>query len=483
MKPTNVVIQISLVIAALLSGCSPSKDASEPLSGVLPRFELLPIGADFPIGEGRAERGYLIVAADRAAPSAGTYRLPVAILRADEGSIALPPVIMLSGGPGSGSLSAAAYPGAYPWVGKRDFIVFGPRGTQHAVPALTCPDYNTAESADDASARRDAATDCRARFTAAGIDLSTFHTKALAQDVDDLRQALGYETVALYGLSYGSRVGLTVARDFPDTVDRMVLDSPLPHTVRYDAEIAENIRRVLNRIIAQCAADTGCNAAYPDLSARVFERLERAKTDPVQIRDANGQRKALSAADLVSLLPIGSSRGTVQIPRTLDAIARDDADFLAELWSSESGASRFDWGKRLSVWCSEAWPHSDKPTHAFADLNLAVVPDEVCEIWNVPRRPVSERRGTVSNIPTLVIAGAFDPLTPPEWAAQTVETLTRGKVVIFPFGHHTETTHWGGDGCAMSIAAAFMDAPEPDPRTLDLTCIDRSAAPTFALRP
>jgi pimeloyl-ACP methyl ester carboxylesterase len=445
----------------------------------LPRFMPLEANAEFPVSGRNLERGYLLVPADRENPQSETYRLPVAIIRADPAQPKRAPVIMISGGPGEGSLAAAAYPGAYPWVGQRDFIVFGQRGTRHTEPALLCPDYNIALSQDDPDRILQAAKDCRKTLRDQGIDLSTFHTKAIAADINDLRIALGYDTVILYGLSYGTRVALTVARDFPEIIDRMVLDSPMPQTVRYDSEIPGNIERVLRRISQSCDADAECSSAYPDLYDRALQSLEAASKEPFLFTSETGQKAALGPADLISLTAIGSGQQIPQIPATLNDIAERNLDPLARRWFQESAPSTLDWGMRLSVWCSESWPHTQKVDQPFAEIDWPVVSDAVCAAWDVPARPSSDRNGTDTPHPTLVIAGAFDPLTPAEWAEETVRTLPNGRAVILPYGHHSETTNWGGDGCALSLAAAFIDEAVADTETLDVSCVPETPSPGY----
>lgn len=65
----------------------------------------------------------------------------------------------------------------------------------------------------------------------------------------------------------------------------------------------------------------------------------------------------------------------------------------------------------------------------------------------------------MSPVPTLIVAGEYDALTPPAWGQAALETLSNGRMLVVPGGLHTETTDWGGDGCAMSQAAAFFEDP------------------------
>ena len=59
-------------------------------------------------------------------------------------------------------------------------------------------------------------------------DLDAYHTAAIAADVEDLRRALGYEELNLWGTSYGTWVALAAMRDHPEGIRSVILDAPLP---------------------------------------------------------------------------------------------------------------------------------------------------------------------------------------------------------------------------------------------------------------
>ena len=87
-----------------------------------------------------------------------------------------------------------------------DFLVIGQRGTGLSEPFLNC-----------------ASSDCS--DFAAVADLPSYNTAENADDVDDLREMLGYATLDLYGISYGSRLGLEVIRRHGDRLRLARLDT------------------------------------------------------------------------------------------------------------------------------------------------------------------------------------------------------------------------------------------------------------------
>lgn len=476
-----------------MPGCLPDKAASR--SAIVPRFESVAAGADFPVAVPAAYRstvGYLVVEENRERPTGREVRLPVAIVHAKRGVAEASPVLFLSGGPGIGSLNPAAYPGAYPWTNDRDFVVLGQRGTAHAMPPLTCPEYDVAlqrTSFPDPEIERTrrlsvAAVECRERLVQAGVDPSAYHTAATVRDIEDLRRLLGIDQWTLFGISYGTRVALAVVRDYPASVRAMVLDSPLPPHVRYDDESASNFEASLLAVLQDCASQPLCAAAYPDLRSRFYSSVEAAAGLPVEVR---GSR--INGARLARLVDLTSPNGVAAAPSVMDAIARRDTAAIAELVGVVNDPTPFAWGVRLSVWCSEALPFSRRAVNGpridvLGGLDSAVIDPSVCESWAVPKRPASEVAAVVSDVPALILAGEFDPDTPPRWGHSASQTLSRSLVVTVRGGSHVPTLRWGGDGCAMEIAASFVADPMVTMNEVsreDRFCVFSGAGPSYVV--
>ncbi len=394
------------------------------------------------------ERGYLTVPeSDR---SSRILRLPVAIIPAAQDAPERAPVVFLSGGPGLGSLSPAQYPGAYPWVGERDFVVYARRGTAPADAEMTCPDVGLAFASEDEAAIAAAVLACREHQVARGVDLDAYNTAMSVADLEALRQALGYDQLSLFALSYGTRLALSYAREHPDRVASMVLDSPLPHAARFDDALPGSIAGVLRRVADACEMQQACADQYPALGDRFAAALESG--DPES-----------TTARVLSIVPASSSEIS-RTPLLMDAVARGDDAILAPLLSSGGQPSSFAWAVRLSVWCSESLPFARRAEGpdpmAFSGVDGAVFQPETCALWDVETRPEAELAPAFTASPTLVLAGELDILTPPSFGVEAARTLSRARLVLLTAGFHTETTNWGGDGCAMTVAAAFFNAPD-----------------------
>ena len=290
-------------------------------------------------------RYYLSVPENRSDENSRRIELPIVVLKS-----AAPtdqsPIVMLTGGPGTAGLSAAQYPRAYPWVGTRDFVIFGQRGTHHARPALMCSEFKQAiKDSQPMEGKVRAIQACAREARTKGIDLSAYNSAESARDIEDLRQALGAERITLYAASYGTRLALAYARQFPEHVDALVLDSPLPFSADYDRELPKNVETVLKAIADRCAGLPPCAEVYPDVWSRFSTVIAEIAKGSVATPD-------LTAADIAfSILPQTAS-GVAEAPRLMNLAANlQFEEFVSE--DREVIPSNFAWGMRLSVWCSE----------------------------------------------------------------------------------------------------------------------------------
>lgn len=469
----NLITLLTLIIILLsfnLTACQSEHD----IKSTVPRFETLATDQDFPISVPSAFRstlGYLVVAENRDIANSSTIKLPVAIIHAREDGTESP-VIYLSGGPGTSALSAAAYPGAYPWVKDRDFIVFGQRGTHYAQPVLMCPEYKTA--AENGDNIYTAIADCRDRLSNSDIDLLQYNSVRSAEDIEDLRRVLEHDSINLYSVSYGTRLALSYARLFPKHLRAMVLDSPLPPNALYDDESARNFEAALLAVADDCVLQDVCAAAFPNLKARFI----------AAISDKNMGKGDITLPELLSQIDLTSENAIRYAPLIMEAVIQRDP----RLFESEEGkisVSDFAWGMRLSTWCAEAWPFSQRSRLSEAEPVLggyesAAIDPKFCDIWRVEPLPEDFVAPVSSDIPTLILAGEFDPLTPPKWGDLAATSLSKSRVISVRGEGHSPTQNWGGDGCAMDIASKFIDSPETIIREDYIDhCVFQRAAPDY----
>jgi pimeloyl-ACP methyl ester carboxylesterase len=465
------------------------------------RFE--PAACEFEVPPQRdVTCGYLIVAEDRDDPAnEATVALHVAIFASESADPAPEPVVYLEGGPGGDALEAIPYSFEQrfaPFLAGHTFIMFDQRGTGYSQPSLACPE-NTALMlelldqvlGDDEIRELNLAmlAECRARLLAGEVNLAAYHSAASAADVDDLRRALGYEQVHLYGISYGTRLAQTVMRDYPEGVRSAILDSAYPIAADLVAELPANASRAFATFFAGCAADPACASAYPDLEARFWDLVDALDEAPVTIPvfylfDRQNYEAALQGNDLIAVVFQGlySAQVIPALPQLIAGMEAGNYELLSALVSNFILSSEFtSLGMHYAVQCAEEVPFAGDESldgviyprlQAYYEGSVA---DDfaACDLWDVPAAAALENEPVSSQIPALVLAGEYDPITPPAWGRQVAATLDNATYVEFPgLGHGVSVDH----PCPLEIALAFLAAPEEQPSR---SCVAGMGGPPF----
>ena len=490
-------LRATLILLILMAGLAPRMGRAQ--TSTTPRFESAP--CPFTLGDGITEGkdvrcGYLVVPEDRAVANGATIRLAVAIFKSPQVQTVPDPVIYLEGGPGGSGLTFAEHltsSNLEATTGNRDLILVEQRGTRFSQPSLACPEV-TAEGlrsltylwtkAQEATQEANAFTACRTRLLQAGVNLDAYNTVANAQDIADLRVALGYPSVNLYGISYGTRLALTVMHDFPQGIRSVVLDAVLPPGVNTLAAPGQSAARDFKLLFASCGKAENCNANHPHLKS-VFDHLvQRLDKKPVRIKvslpGVSGATKVvLTGEGFVSIVfsALYVSPFITLLPEMITRAAHGRYGLTSQIASQVvlSGIE-LSTGMFLSVECSDdAHFITDHDIDVAAQtLSAAVRADFAatehrelrdCQIWNVQSVAPEEKAPVVSSIPTMLMVGEYDPITPPSYAAEVAKTLSHSYLFVYPgLGHGTRYTAV----CPYGMAGAFFDDPTQKP---DDSCI------------
>jgi pimeloyl-ACP methyl ester carboxylesterase len=471
----------------------------EPEAQSAATFEEAPCPFALPSGhvEGETvECGYLIVPEDRADPEGRDVRLAVAIFRHPGGTPEPDPIIYLEGGPGGSPLEMRA-PNVDAYFGpifaaNRDIIVFDQRGVGFSEPALDCPaftglyldllDYEVDGvrlTGQEVLDRKVEALLACAEELSAVADLSAYNTVASAADVNDLRLALGYEKVNLWGGSYGTRLALGVMRDSPEGLRSVVLDAPYGPEVDLYLSTPGSFDRALTVLTEGCAADDACNAAYPDLRTVLFETVDRLNASPATVEviyplTGESYTKLLDGAGLTELVfrSLYDTSMRPLLPQAIYAASENTfTSFLATAMLDMLRQEFRSWGMYFSVLCNEEIPFSaregfeaavaDYPEFAgfFAGFEVGGLAYAVCPGWGAGQAGVRENEPVTSDIPTLIMTGEYDPIVPPGWGQRAAGTLTNSYFFEYPgMGHGVSFGN-----CPRSMMLAFLDDPSAAP--------------------
>jgi len=505
-RAISALLGISTGLAVACStggeGPPPAEPVETPVAAPterVARFQYHPCRFGLPDGQtngGTVSCGTLEVPERRFPPSERKVRLEVAILRATSVDKAPDPIIYLAGGPGGRALEDdlswwdAEF--AAPLQDNRDIIFFDQRGAGLSTPSLSCGEFDFMyqiakyDDLDDGSVLL---AECRDRLSR-NVDLQAYNSVENAADIVDLARALGYERYNLYGVSYGTRLALTAMRDAPDMIRSVVLDSTVPLQWNMYAEMSAGFETSLNTFLDACAADATCRSFAPDLRGTLQRVVAQLESEPaiVPIEDVGYgavYEVYVDGGDFLRLLfdAFYVTEIIPEIPRGILQVARGDYRMISTLASYSSRNAGEAIGMYLSVQCRDEGafnpPEAIVPVRTFRVLDEDAREtvrsfSEDCQTWGVPASPPVENAPVVSDLPTLVLAGQFDPITPPSNGRRAAETLWRSTFIEFPgVGHGALVSE-----CARSIMAAFFDDPEaPVDQSCVVTMAPRFTAP------
>ncbi len=497
-----LVAALTLVAVCWLLPTRPGTAAAASRVIVGPSFETGP--CPFPAGAIPANEhvdcGNLIVPEDRNQPDSPAIRLAVAIVRTHNPAPAPDPILFLADGPGASGLYWLNYflTRAHDLRAGRDIILLDQRGSGYSQPSLRCFEFDALERA--ARARQlslaearaldaQTAAACHDRLAAAGVHFSAYTTAASAADIKDLRLALGYLNWNLYGVGYGARLALTVLRDYPAGVRSAVLDAALPPQAAWWDSAAANANRAFSAFFASCARQPACNSAYPNLAVTFADTVDRLNAAPLSVQVADkpgrlspvlvtGQSLVAGTAQALTDDRLGLIPYLPLIMAQLDAGNAAVAEGFAQVLAASTNARAS--GVWYSVQCHDEAPFAD-PAKIQADAGSFVRFREyllrdstlaVCPGWGAGKAGPEENQPVHSDVPTLVLAGEFDPLEPPAWSQLAASTLPHGYYYLLSgVGHGASLL-----GCGQVLTVQFVENPALAPKPV---CDTSGAAPAF----
>lgn len=377
------------------------------------------------------------------------------------------PLVYLAGGPGQAASKSHSLQAVERVHRNRDIVLVDQRGTGASNP-LACnphpPDAPLNEFFDD-NYREDSLRKCLASYGDADVRLYT--TPIAMDDLDEVREALGYDKINLWGISYGTRAALVYMRQHPEHVRTTTLDGVAPLSLYLPLYVARDGQRALELVFAHCEKDAACAKAYPDLRARVEALVERLKKEPVHTRVAHpltgvSEELTLSYSAFTSALQgeLYAPELAALMPLVLDRATHEDWNpFVALSYGIGAGMEKtMSQGMFLSIVCAEDAPfvteedvvREAKGTWLGENPMRGIM--KACKVWPRGTVPKSYREPVTSSVPTLLFSGELDPVTPPSWAEDAMKTLSRSRHVVVPgVGHNTI-----GIGCVRTLMADFI---------------------------
>lgn len=464
-------------------------EASEAPAAAPPALVLEP--CTLPAYEGPARCGRLETFEDRQRRAGRKIALQLAVLPATGTGPAAEPVFFISGGPGQGAVPLAGLVSrllahVHP---KHDLVLVDLRGTGGSDP-LHCRLPGSDEDPAAYLGEQFPVEVLRRCAESLNADPTLYTTPVAVDDLEEVRRALGYEKIHLFGLSYGSRAALVYLRRHPEAVASAVLYGAVPTDMKIPLHHAPDAQRALDLLFDECEADAICRGAYPGLREKFWQVHRRLSEAPAKVEVTDPK----TGAKLSVLLDVNlfneeirwrlydeeANRVPALVSRAHAGDYSDVVHLLLRLRRVTNSTSVFAVGTFLSVTCSEDVPFIDRrraeELAAGTFLGTYRVDQQIaaCTVW--PRGPLPDgyAEPVRSAAPVLVVSGYRDPVTPPHWGDEVLRTLPNGRHVVLRQGFHG-----GASPCVQSILGSFYDGgPAPE---LDLGCAEAMPSTPFVL--
>jgi pimeloyl-ACP methyl ester carboxylesterase len=319
--------------------------------------------------------------------------------------------------------------------------------------------------------------DCLARL-ASRADPRFYTTGDAVLDLEAVRQALGAPPLDLIGVSYGTRMAQQYAATYPAVVRSLVLDSVVPNTLVLGSEHAANMEAALQARFAVCVKTPECFKRFGDPYAALSKLRQQLRGKPVIVNgrdpltNASVQQKFAGADLAVGVRLFAYNPVTAALlPLAIDEALKGDFQPLLgqeQLITKGLGEQLTD-GMGLSVSCAEdADLLKLQPQDADTLLGTSLVEYTLgsCEVWPRGTRRKDFHQPLTGAIPTLLLAGEFDPVTPARYGTAVAASLSNARVLTLKGqGHGVMST-----GCVPKLLREFIEQLQP--AKLEAKCID-----------
>jgi pimeloyl-ACP methyl ester carboxylesterase len=415
------------------------------------------------------------------------------------------PVIYLTGGPGATVTYYVKRFKDHGLLDHRDLYILEQRGIGYSEDF--CPYYFSRKPATDdvetfadgleASLTRIA--DCARNASAAGVDIAAYNTIENARDVKALRRALGFEKWNVWGISYGSILGQAYIKEDPEGILAVALDAIMPLDIRESElywRVAHWYLRDLEKLQEICDRQPACAEHYPDMVGRLRQAILTVVDNPIEVEVKDIENypsgKARFFQDIVAFLPfmfLYEQDNYPGIPGLIYAWAdavegRDEKLFQAIAVSSgDSGFGDISQGMYNAIACTDGDAEAQARAGRRDSLDYPVIgaaigtPESwdrraaLCAEVGLPQRPAEQYRPVQTDLPSLIIEGDMDPITPPPNAKAILPGFSNGTYVEFPFAGHGPSR---SVKCAGDMLNKFYDDPTAEP---DLGCVEEMEEP------
>jgi pimeloyl-ACP methyl ester carboxylesterase len=401
------------------------------------------------------------------------------------------PLFDLAGGPGAASTEAADFyagPGRE-YRRRRDVVLVDQRGTGQS-NRLSIPQQKTPQHYLSEMYPVNYVTEMRQALEQ-HADLTKYTTSIAMDDLDDVREWLGYDKINVLGGSYGTQAAQVYMRRHPDHVRSVILLAVAPTNIKMPLHHSESAARAMDLLLGECEQDPTCHAAFPQIRDDWNNVLAQLGKQPARV-DYSPPRSTSSTleiqrdvfAEKIRMWMYGRDKAA-RIPLIIHHAAQGDFGPFLQAAIQPSIPDFLADGMYLSVTCAEDVPFIDQNEAARLNAgnpfgNYRVFQQtRACAMWPRGDIPADFLEPVRSDAPVLIFSGNLDPVTPPKFGAEVAKYLPNSRHVIIAEAAH-EVSGLTNVDCLDRIALEFLD--KSDAKNLDVTCVDKMAPPPFATK-
>ncbi|NRA29331.1 MAG: alpha/beta fold hydrolase [Parvularculaceae bacterium] len=490
-------------------------DVSEPINVVCP------FKGEVGYEPGEVTCGFIEVPENRSDPDSRTIRLLFAKMHAkaglepeegdesadkgaDEDEEPLTerpdPIAYLTGGPGAPVTYYVNRFLDHDLLKTRDIYILQQRGIEES--GAFCPFYgtirpelstatNTLESELEQAGRLRA---CLEAAKARGVDISAYNTVENAHDVRALRRALGFETWNVWGISYGSHLGQMLTQVDPEGIRALVIDAIVPNDLNDLMRFSKWLAEDFEKLFARC--DETNNPHCDGLQGRFEAALDlpwlRVEAADEEVSPSGEFYLPPTLPGFLAFSMMYEQDKHPAMPAVmdglLDAVEAGDGSVFAGVGNVFAGGG--DQGMSSAVRCNDGYNQAaadvlpldleEYPAvaKAVSSLEGTRALAQACIDAGAAPRDRADYQFIETDIPTLIVNGTWDPITPAPLAEYIAPGFSRGRLILVPYAGHGPTRSMSE--CSGEVLTNFYDDPDQDLNALDASCFEEGVgAPEF----
>jgi pimeloyl-ACP methyl ester carboxylesterase len=404
------------------------------------------------------------------------------------------PVFIITGGPGSAATESWRLEYS-PWGEKlhinRDIVLIDQRGTGASNPLDCYPDGGIPfeelfefERFKEKSFKRMEA--CVKNYDA---DVHHYTTDVAMDDLNEVRLALGYQKINIWGSSYGTRAALVYLRRHGDTVRSVVLEAIAPLEMKILGNSVDG-NRAMDKLLADCKKDSECNNAFSGLDKKLRTLLFRLKKSPITTRLVHPRTGEIKEVTIEAPVIRGILFSTLYdpvlsalVPLAIEKAYHGDFSVFATMTDMKAEVGKyFSFGMQSAVLCNEDLAHmTDEETKPdagpdsgiFIQKEMTSVFRDICPFFDGASVPESYFDSVVSDVPVLILSGDLDPITPSRWGDLAALKLGNSRHVVVPGSGHGVSHHQ----CVSKMIVDFID--DATATGIETSCLKAHGRPPF----